>query len=105
MWAPSIANDPRAAEGLASYFRASASPGAAAAIMKMNREIDVRHILPATRVPTLILHRTAERVIDVGQARYMAQHIPGAKLVELPGEDQYLGLVIKLRFLMRSNSF
>jgi class 3 adenylate cyclase/pimeloyl-ACP methyl ester carboxylesterase len=87
MWAPSIANDPRAAEGLASYFRASASPGAAAAIMKMNREIDVRHILPATRVPTLILHRTAERVIDVGQARYMAQHIPGAKLVELPGED------------------
>ena len=87
MWAPSIASDPRAAEGLASYFRASASPGAAAAIMKMNREIDVRHILPATRVPTLILHRTAERVIDVGHARYMAQHIPGAKLVELPGED------------------
>jgi class 3 adenylate cyclase/pimeloyl-ACP methyl ester carboxylesterase len=87
MWAPSIANDARAAEGLASYFRASASPGAAAAIMKMNREIDVRHILPATRVPTLILHRTAERVIDVGHARYMAQHIPGAKLVELPGED------------------
>ena len=87
MWAPSIAGDPRAAEGLASYFRASASPGAAAAIMKMNREIDVRHILPATRVPTLILHRTAERVIDVEHARYMAQRIPGAKLVELPGED------------------
>ena len=53
MWAPSVANDPRAAEDLASYFRASASPGAAASIMKMNREIDVRHILPATRVPTL----------------------------------------------------
>ena len=87
MWAPSIASDPRAVEGLASYFRASASPGAAAAIMRMNREIDVRHILPATRVPTLILHRTAERVIDVEHARYMAQRIPGAKLVELPGED------------------
>jgi class 3 adenylate cyclase/pimeloyl-ACP methyl ester carboxylesterase len=87
MWAPSIASDPRAVEGLASYFRASASPGAAAAVMRMAREIDVRHILPATRVPTLILHRTAERVIDVGHARYMAQHIPGAKLVELPGED------------------
>ena len=55
--------------------------------MKMNREIDVRHILPATRVPTLILHRTAERVIDVEHARYIAQCIPGAKLVELPGED------------------
>jgi pimeloyl-ACP methyl ester carboxylesterase len=87
MWAPSVASDPRAAEGLASYFRASASPGTAAAIMKMNREIDVRHILPATRVPTLILHRTAERVIDVEHARYMAKRIPGAKLVELPGED------------------
>jgi class 3 adenylate cyclase len=87
MWAPSIASDPRAVEGLASYFRASASPGAAAAIMRMNREIDVRHILPATRVPTLILHRTGERVIDVEHARYMAQRIPGAKLVELPGED------------------
>jgi class 3 adenylate cyclase len=87
MWAPSIASDPRAAEGLASYFRASASPGAAAAIMRMNREIDVRHILPATRVPTLILHRTAERVIAVEHARYMAQRIPAAKLVELPGED------------------
>jgi pimeloyl-ACP methyl ester carboxylesterase len=87
MWAPSIASDPRAAEGFASYFRASASPGVAAAIMRMNREIDVRHILPATRVPTLILHRTAERVIAVENARYMAQRIPAAKLVELPGED------------------
>jgi class 3 adenylate cyclase len=87
MWAPSIASDPRAAEGLASYFRASASPGAASAIMKMNREIDVRHILPAICVPTLILHRTAERVIDVEHSRYMAQRIRGAKLVELPGED------------------
>jgi class 3 adenylate cyclase len=53
----------------------------------MNREIDVRNVLPATRVPTLILHRTAERVIDVGHARYMAQHILGAKLIELSGED------------------
>jgi class 3 adenylate cyclase len=87
MWAPSIASDPRAADELASYFRASASPGAAAAIMKMNRDIDVRHIVPATRVPTLILHRTAEHVIDVEHARYMARRIPGAKLVELPGED------------------
>jgi class 3 adenylate cyclase len=87
MWAPSIASDPRAAEGLASYFRASASPGAASAIMKMNREIDVRHILPAICVPTLVLHRTAERVIDVEHSRYMAQRIRGAKLVELPGED------------------
>jgi class 3 adenylate cyclase len=87
MRAPSIAGDPRTAEHIASYYRAAASPGAAGAILRMNREIDVRIVLPATRVPTLILHRTAEHVIDVGHARYMAQHIPGAKLIELAGED------------------
>jgi class 3 adenylate cyclase len=87
MWAPSIARDQRAAERMTSYLRAAASPGAVVAIMKMNREIDVRHVLPAIRTPTLILHRTAERVSEIAHARYMAQHIPGAKLVELPGED------------------
>ena len=87
MRAPSIAGDPHTAERIASYYRASASPGAAGAILRMNREIDVRIVLPATRVPTLILHRTAEHVIDVEHARYMAQHIPGAKLIELAGED------------------
>jgi len=87
MWAPSIARDREAAERMASYFRAAASPGAAVAVMRMNREIDVRHVLPSIRVPTLILHRSAERAIDVAHARYMAQRIPGAKLVELAGED------------------
>lgn len=87
MWAPSIARDVDAANRMASYFRASASPGAAVAVMKMNREIDVRQVLPSIRVPTLILHRTAEQVSDVEHARYMAQNIPGAKLVEFPGED------------------
>ncbi|MBB4259909.1 MULTISPECIES: adenylate/guanylate cyclase domain-containing protein [unclassified Bradyrhizobium] len=87
MWAPSLAGDTQALEQVAAYFRASASPGAASAIMRMNREIDVRNILPVTRVPTLILHRTDERVIDVKHARYMAQMIPSAKLIELSGQD------------------
>jgi class 3 adenylate cyclase len=87
MRAPSVAGDPQIVERVASYYRSAASPGAATAIMKMNREIDVRNVLAATRVPTLILHRKAEHVLDVGHARYMAQHIPGAKLVELEGED------------------
>jgi class 3 adenylate cyclase len=78
--------DQEYAERAASYFRASASPGAAAAIVRMNREIDVRHVLPATRVPTLIVHRTGDRLIDVQHARYLAHHIPGAKLIELAGE-------------------
>lgn len=87
MRSPSAVEDTQKAERMASYFRASASPGAAATIMRMNREIDVRHVLPATRVPTLVLHRTEDGVIDVEHARYMAQKIPGAKLIELPGED------------------
>ena len=87
IWAPSLAHDLQAAERMASYFRTAASPGAALAIMNMNRDIDVRQILPAIGVPTLIVHRTGERVIEVEHARYMADHIPGAKLVELPGQD------------------
>ena len=86
-WAPSIARDEQAASAAAAYFRASASPGAALAVMKMNREIDVRDILPSVHVPTLIMHRVDERVIHVDNARYMASRIPGAKLVELPGID------------------
>jgi class 3 adenylate cyclase len=92
LWAPSIADDPRLVDRMASNFRASASPGAARAVMQMNREIDVRHILPSVTVPALILHRTGERVINVENARYLARHIPRAKLVELPGIDHTIGV-------------
>ncbi len=91
-WAPSLAGNANAAEKLASYFRAAASPGAVTAIMKMNREIDVRHVLPAIRTPTLILHRVGDRVSEIGHARYMAQRIPDAKLVELPGDDHMFSI-------------
>ena len=87
VWAPSMVHDERFREGWAAYLRAAASPGAAAAVMRMNGEIDVRHVLPVVRVPTLILHRTGDRVTSIDQARVMAQHIAGAKLVELPGID------------------
>ena len=72
---------------LAAYLRAAASPGAAAAVFQMNREIDVRHVLPIVRVPTLVVHRTGDRAISVEQGRYIAEHIRGAKFVELPGVD------------------
>jgi class 3 adenylate cyclase len=55
--------------------------------MSMNREIDVRPILPAVRVPTLILHRSGDHNIQVDHARYMAERIDQAKYVELSGED------------------
>jgi class 3 adenylate cyclase len=87
MRVPSVADDLRAIERIASHYRAAASPGAAAAIMRMNREIDVRHVLPVTRAPTLILHRNGDQVIGVEHARFMAQHIPGAKLIEFSGQN------------------
>src|ERR1044071_549186 len=51
------------------------------------RGVDVRPHLPSLRVPTLILHRTGDRLVDVGHSRLAAQRIPGARLVELPGDD------------------
>ncbi|HUG56407.1 MAG TPA: adenylate/guanylate cyclase domain-containing protein [Candidatus Limnocylindrales bacterium] len=77
----------------ARFNRAAASPAAAAALARMNSEVDVREVLPTIRVPALVLHRTAERLLDVGGSRYIASRIPGAKLVELPGGDHipYLG--------------
>lgn len=87
VWAPSIAGDENARSEVAAYMRAAASPGAVQAVMQMNREIDVRPVLPAVRVPTLIVHRTGDRNIRIEHARYIAEHTPGAKLVELPGDD------------------
>jgi pimeloyl-ACP methyl ester carboxylesterase len=75
---------------LATLIRQSASPGAATALARMNREIDVRHVLPSIRVPTLILNRTHEHPAIVNGSRYLADHIPGARHVELPGSDHAL---------------
>jgi pimeloyl-ACP methyl ester carboxylesterase/class 3 adenylate cyclase len=87
MWAPSIVHDEQRAARATAYFRASASPGAVLAVMNMNREIDVRHVLGSVHVPTLIIHRVDERVIDIEHARYLALRILQSKLVELPGID------------------
>jgi class 3 adenylate cyclase len=74
-------------EALATLFRQTASPGTWAALNEMNMEIDVRHVLPSVRVPTLIVHRTGDRLTFVEQGRFLAEHIPGARLAELPGDD------------------
>jgi len=85
--APSVANDPAFRDWWASFLRMGASPAAAVALTKMNAEIDVRHILPTIRVPTLVLHRTGDRTLLVDEGRYVASLIPGAQFVELPGDD------------------
>jgi pimeloyl-ACP methyl ester carboxylesterase/class 3 adenylate cyclase len=91
--APSAAHDPATMASLAKYFRHSASPSAAAALLRMNSEIDVRAVLPAISVPTLIVHRTDDQDAVVDGARWMAQQIPGSTFLELPGSDHlpYIG--------------
>jgi pimeloyl-ACP methyl ester carboxylesterase len=79
--------DPPAKAALATLIRQSASPGAAVAYARMNREIDVRQVLPAIRVPTLVINRAGEAPEIVEGSRYLAEHIQGARHVELPGED------------------
>jgi class 3 adenylate cyclase len=73
-------------------LRMSASPAAVTALVTMNAEIDIRHILPTIRVPTLILHSVRDRAIEVGGSQYMAARIPGARLVQLPGPDHLVWL-------------
>ena len=87
--APSLAHDPEASRRFAMSRRMSASPGAALAIARMNSEIDVRHVLPVIRVPTLILHRATDRDVAVENGRYLAEHIPGARYVEFAKGDHY----------------
>jgi pimeloyl-ACP methyl ester carboxylesterase len=75
---------------LATYFRRSASPGAAVALLRMNTEIDVREVLPSIRAPTLVMHRVDDRDVKVEESRWIATRIPGAKYVELAGDAHTL---------------
>jgi pimeloyl-ACP methyl ester carboxylesterase/DNA-binding CsgD family transcriptional regulator len=85
--APSVAHDEQFGRWWATYLRQSASPGAAQAVSHMNTQIDIRPVLPSVRVPTLVVHRIGDRAIPVEASRFLAAHIPNARLVELPGED------------------
>jgi class 3 adenylate cyclase len=98
--APSLAADERNAERFRTMMRHSASPGAAVALLRMNSQIDIRQVLPSIRVPTLVLYRRDARfghgaaawrqdgqdaITPRTEARYLADNIPGSRLVELPG--------------------
>ena len=88
MLAPS--EDDAFKDRMATYFRRSASPGAAAALMRMNTQIDVRDVLPTIQAPTLVLHRRDDLDASVEEGRWIASRIPGAKFVELPGDAHTL---------------
>ena len=85
--APSKLGDARFRENWARYLRMGASPGAILALTRMNAEIDVRPILRTVHVPTLVLHRSGDRVIPLEAGRYLAERIPNATFVQLAGDD------------------
>jgi pimeloyl-ACP methyl ester carboxylesterase/DNA-binding winged helix-turn-helix (wHTH) protein len=85
--APTMAHDAAFRDWWASYLRMGASPAAAVALTRMNARIDIRHVLPTVRVPTLVLHRSGDRCLHIDEGRYVASSIPDARFVELPGED------------------
>jgi pimeloyl-ACP methyl ester carboxylesterase/class 3 adenylate cyclase len=70
---------------ITNILRWAASPSSVQALAEMNGEIDVRDVLPAIRAPTLILHGSEDRIVPIDVARYMADRIPAARLVEVPG--------------------
>ena len=81
---------PSADESLARWWmaraRAAASPGSARDLVLMNSQADVRDVLPAVQTPALVIHRVGDRDADVDEGRYIAERIPGARFVELPGD-------------------
>jgi pimeloyl-ACP methyl ester carboxylesterase len=87
LFAPSRANDPVLQNWWGKLERLGASPAAAATLIRMNGQINVRDIIPTIRVPTLVIHRSGDRVIPAKAGRALAKHIPGARYIELPGED------------------
>ncbi len=82
---PTQASDENLRREVARRERQSASPTAAVACIRMSGEVDARDILPTIRVPTLVLHRAGDTRVTIDAGRYIADHIPGAKFVELPG--------------------
>ena len=85
--APSMAGNDPFRDWYATFMRVGASPGAAAALSRMNLGIDIRSVLPVVHVPTLVVHREGDPLVTLEEGRYMAEHIPDATLRILPGED------------------
>jgi class 3 adenylate cyclase len=90
IFAPSLAEDPVAREWMGKLQRYGASPAMMGQMQRMFLDIDVRHVLPAIHVPTLVLHRHGDRVVNRRAGQWLAEHIAGAKYVELPGNDHML---------------
>jgi pimeloyl-ACP methyl ester carboxylesterase len=84
--APEMVEDARFREWYSRFERYGASPGMALAVLGMIQDLDVRHVLSAIQCPVLVVHRRGDRVVQVEHGRYLAEHLPGARYVELPGD-------------------
>jgi pimeloyl-ACP methyl ester carboxylesterase len=87
LWAPSVADDARVRAWWDRALTTGASPSAALAWLQMSGAMDIRAALPAISAPTLVVHRSDDRIIPVENGRYVAERIPNAKYVELEGQD------------------
>lgn len=87
VWAPSAVGDAEFERWWARLLRQGTSPTGATSLVNLYRDIDVRGILSSIGVPTLVLHRRDDRIAPIGQARFLAERIPGARHVELEGAD------------------
>jgi class 3 adenylate cyclase len=87
LWAPSVADDREVQRWWAKLLRTGTSPAGAEALIRLYTEIDARHVLSTITAPTLVVHRTGDLLVPIGAGRAIAAGIPGAKLVELPGND------------------
>jgi class 3 adenylate cyclase len=85
--APSAAGDPTLRAWLGRLERQSMTPAGARRLAENLADVDVRPLLGSLRVPTLVLHRTDDQLIDVRHSRYLAEHVPGVRYVEVPGQD------------------
>jgi pimeloyl-ACP methyl ester carboxylesterase/class 3 adenylate cyclase len=85
--APSVANDQSFVRWWARFERLVASPSAYEELGRIFTDVDVREVLPAIHVPTLVIHRADDAIVPTRQARYVADQIDGARFVELPGID------------------
>lgn len=86
-WAPSVGGDAQFRRWFARFQRLSASPADARTLIESLADVDVRSVLPTVNAPTLVLHRSGDRMFHVETARYLAEHLPDARFVELPGAD------------------
>jgi class 3 adenylate cyclase len=85
--APSQQSDPLFASWVAFAEQEGCSPGAALDLLEMNLQLDLRELLPAIRVPTVVLQAADDKMMHPGSGPYLAERIPNARYVESPGDD------------------